>query len=150
MTRKTDMDAINTENTFTDAEFLTEFRIVTEKNGLSELVAGKEASFLSLARMMLEFNSHTNITAITDLPGLILSHFCDSLTVAGMLPRGAAVADIGCGGGFPTLPLAIARPDISVTAIDSTAKKLAFVWDAVLGLPRTERIRRYTVRNLTW
>lgn len=134
MTRKTDMDAINTQNTFTDAEFLTEFRVVTEKNGLSELVAGKEASFLSLARMMLEFNSHTNITAITDLPGLILSHFCDSLTVAGMLPRGAAVADIGCGGGFPTLPLAIARPDISVTAIDSTAKKLAFVWDAVLGL----------------
>lgn len=134
MTRKTDMDAINTQNTFTDAEFLTEFRVVTEKNGLSELVAGKEASFLSLARMMLEFNSHTNITAITDLPGLILSHFCDSLTVAGMLPRGAAVADIGCGGGFPTLPLAIARPDISVTAIDSTAKKLAFVWDAVRGL----------------
>ena len=128
------MDAINIANTFTDEEFLTEFRIVTEKNGLSGLTAGKEASFLRLARMMLEFNSHTNITAITDLPGLILSHFCDSLTVAGMLPQKAAVADIGCGGGFPTLPIAIARPDVTVTAIDSTAKKLAFVGDAARGL----------------
>ena len=86
------MDAINIANTFTDEEFLTEFRIVTEKNGLSGLTAGKEASFLNLARMMLEFNSHTNITAITDLPGLILSHFCDSLTVAGMLPLPISVA----------------------------------------------------------
>ena len=89
------MDAINTQNTFTDAEFLTEFRVVTEKNGLSELVAGKEASFLSLARMMLEFNSHTNITAITDLPGLILSHFCDSLRIPHPAARDRASGHFG-------------------------------------------------------
>ena len=41
--------------------------------------------------------------------------------------EGCKVLDVGCGGGFPCLPLAIVRPDLSITALDSTAKKLVFV-----------------------
>ena len=47
-----------------------------------------------------------------------------------MIFPGCRVLDIGCGAGFPSIPLAIARPDLSVTAIDSTAKKIAFVQEA--------------------
>lgn len=45
----------------------------------------------------------------------------------GVYPAAADVVDIGCGGGFPTLPLAIVRPDIKIFAVDSVAKKLVFV-----------------------
>lgn len=133
------------ENNFTDEEFLRTFSLASEKNRLFELTEGKEKQFLSLARMMIEFNAHTNITAITDLDGLIMSHFCDSLTIAEQIPADASVADIGCGGGFPTLPLAIVRPDAHSSAIDSTGKKLAFVIKAAkeLGL---ENVRANCMR----
>ena len=68
-----------------------------------------------------------NVTSIRDPAGVAVAHFADSLTVAPCIPDGARVLDVGCGGGFPTLPLAAARPDITVTALDSTAKKLDFV-----------------------
>ncbi len=110
-----------------------EFRVLLENslkiNGLDGF-SGEEkvfSDFFRLTQMLLEFNSHTNITAITDPKELIISHYIDSLTIASLIPAGARVADIGCGGGFPTLPLAIVRPDIQICAIDSTAKKLSFV-----------------------
>lgn len=122
----------------TEAEFAAAFRTSLALCGLSD-IAGSDAAvhdFFRLAEMLLAFNAHTNVTAITDIPGLILSHFCDSLTVAaaGVIPEGARAADIGCGGGFPTLPLAIVRPDVTFTAIDSTQKKLRFVGSAAAEL----------------
>lgn len=85
--------------------------------------------FELLYRRLVEFNSHTNLTAITDEEGVILRHFADSLTAAPLLgdESGRSVIDVGCGGGFPVLPLAIVRPDLHFTALDSTAKKLTFV-----------------------
>lgn len=85
--------------------------------------------FERLYTRLVEFNSHTNLTAITDEEGVILRHFADSLTAAPLLGNasGLSVIDVGCGGGFPTLPLAIVRPDLHFTALDSTAKKLNFV-----------------------
>lgn len=84
--------------------------------------------FETLYTHLVEFNAHTNLTAITDMEGVILRHFADSLTAAPYLGDGAQkILDVGCGGGFPTLPLAIARPDCRFFALDSTAKKLAFV-----------------------
>ena len=52
------------------------------------------------------------------------------------LPRGARIIDVGCGAGFPSLPIAILRPDITVLAIDSTGKKVNYVADTAkeLGL----------------
>lgn len=69
----------------------------------------------------------SNLTAVRTPEGVALRHITDSLTAAGEIPHGASVADVGTGGGFPALPLAAARADIRVTAIDSTAKKLAAV-----------------------
>lgn len=77
--------------------------------------------------MVLETNKKFNLTAITEEEAFAVKHFADSLSGAGEIPAGATVCDIGAGAGFPSVPLAIARPDITVTALDSTAKKMDFV-----------------------
>lgn len=84
-------------------------------------------TFAALCAHILEVNKVHNITAIRDVPGVITKHFADSLTIDAFIAQDASVLDVGTGGGFPTLPLAIARPDLQITAIDSTAKKIAHV-----------------------
>ncbi len=81
----------------------------------------------NLTQIMLEVNKTMNLTAITDEQAIILRHYADSLTISQYIPEGATVADVGCGAGFPTLPLAIFRNDIRITAIDSTAKRINYV-----------------------
>ena len=86
------------------------------------------AGFDTLCASLLEFNAHTNLTAIKDEEGVAIKHFADSLVALrfDLLPVGSRVIDIGCGAGFPGLPLAHVRRDLSVTFLDSTAKKLKF------------------------
>ena len=98
------------------------------------------AKFETLYTKLIEFNNHTNLTAITDEAGVILRHFADSLTAAPFVgDKSLKILDVGCGGGFPTLPLAIVRPDCKFFALDSTAKKLNFVAQMAdeLSLPIT-------------
>ncbi len=73
-----------------------------------------------------------NLTAITDRSEAVRRHAADSLHAAKVisdLARGEdkTLVDVGSGGGFPALPIAIALPNISVTALDATAKKCAFI-----------------------
>ena len=70
-----------------------------------------------------------NLTAITDERGVALMHFYDSIIPlsTGYFTPGARVLDIGCGGGFPSLPLAVCAPQCGIVSNDATLKKLAFV-----------------------
>ncbi|MBQ3592853.1 MAG: 16S rRNA (guanine(527)-N(7))-methyltransferase RsmG [Clostridia bacterium] len=81
----------------------------------------------ALADRLIEANKRLNLTAITQKDAVMVLHIEDSLTLCDYIPQGAKVIDVGTGGGFPALPIAMARDDIFVTALDSTAKKLAFV-----------------------
>jgi 16S rRNA (guanine527-N7)-methyltransferase len=56
-----------------------------------------------------------------------LRHYVDSITISEHLPSGASVIDVGWGAGFPTLPLSIFRPDLSITSLDGTAKRIRYV-----------------------
>lgn len=85
------------------------------------------AKLAELTDIMLEVNKSMNLTAITEESAVILKHYADSLTMLGEIPEGAKVIDVGCGAGFPSLPLAIFRPDISITALDGTAKRIEYV-----------------------
>ena len=109
-------------------EFSHLFHTVMALNELSD-VAGKEQSrkFYDLTEHMLCVNEHMNLTAIKDPAAIILLHYADSLTASRFLPQNAKIADIGCGAGFPCLPLAICRPDLSILALDSTEKRIQYV-----------------------
>ena len=112
--------------------------------GLDDLLTGERAAaFYQLYLLLIEENEKYNLTAITAEDDVILLHFADSLMGVSLLPAGASVIDVGCGAGFPTLPLAIVRPDLTVTATDATAKKTAFVAAAA------ERLGLTNVRTLT-
>ena len=102
---------------------------------------------------MLEINSYMNLTAITDEKAVILRHYVDSLIVLEQIPHSAKVLDVGCGAGFPSLPLAIFRPDLRITSLDATAKRIAYVAETakMLELPNLTavvgRAEEYALRS---
>lgn len=81
------------------------------------------------ARLLKEWNDKINLTAITDDEGIALKHFLDCLLVskAAQFKNGDKVIDVGTGAGFPGLVIAAAFPDVRVTLLDSTGKKLKAV-----------------------
>lgn len=103
-----------------------------------EIAEDKLPLFEKLAYLLVEQNKTMNLTAITDPDGIAVKHFADSISAlsAFEFPQGAKVLDVGTGAGFPSIPLLIARPDLNMTMIDSTAKKLKYVASTIeeLGL----------------
>jgi len=85
----------------------------------------------TLREIIAETNQTMNLTRIVEPEDFAIKHVADSLSIARMFPalttEYAKVADIGCGAGFPSLVLALAFPNLRLTAIDSTGKKAAFV-----------------------
>lgn len=99
-----------------------------QNNGMGELISGSKCEKLcSLLYALVEANQITNLTAITDENGVVLKHFIDSATICKHIPEGAGLIDVGCGAGFPSLPVAILREDVQVTSLDSTGKKINFL-----------------------
>jgi len=111
---------------------------------VNEMVCSEEqaAQLYDLTVRMLEVNQTMNLTAITDEKTIILRHYADSLTISRYIPENARVIDVGCGAGFPTLPLAIFRPDLQITALDGTAKRIRYVEEMakMLSLPNVTAI----------
>ena len=77
--------------------------------------------------MVAEQNKSFNLTALTTPDAFTEKHIVDSLAALPFIPHGSSVCDVGAGAGFPSVPIAIARPDTTVTALDSTAKKIFFI-----------------------
>lgn len=79
-------------------------------------------------KLLMEYNSHTNLTAIRDEKGIIEKHFLDSILLMKhiKIENGKAM-DIGTGAGFPGMVLAICNPSINFTLIDSVGKKINFL-----------------------
>lgn len=106
-------------------EYLTR---IFEKNGLETYAQEDQIrKFYDLTSIMVETNKVMNITALTTEDKIIPLHYADCVKAAEYIPQNATVADIGCGGGFPILPLAIVRPDLTLVGIDSTDKKIRYV-----------------------
>lgn len=85
-------------------------------------------AFKLYAAELTDWNSRHNLTAITDPQGIEVRHFLDSLTclLALDFQYGNRIVDIGSGAGFPGLPLRIVRPQIHLTIIEATGKKVDF------------------------
>lgn len=109
-------------------DFKQEFVSSLKLNSIDiEIDDDKIKKLYDLTNIMIEVNTSMNLTAITDEKAIILKHYVDSLTVSKYIPNKATVIDIGCGAGFPCLPLAIFRPDLTITALDSTAKRIKYI-----------------------
>ena len=103
------------------------FARVAEKYGVNVDVTLIERLNI-YARLLVEWNEKMNLTAITDPVGIAVKHFADSLTAAPLLPKGAfSLIDVGTGAGFPGVPLALYRPDCTLTLLDSLNKRLTFL-----------------------
>ena len=82
-------------------------------------------------KLLVEWNEKINLTAIIDPEGVTIKHFLDSITIFSYvdIPEGAKVIDVGTGAGFPGLAMLIARPDLQMTLMDSTKKRLTVIED---------------------
>ena len=76
---------------------------------------------------MLKYNETHNLTAITEINDVVYKHILDSVLPYKMFEKGKKILDIGCGAGFPSVPLSIINRDLDITAIDSVQKKVEFV-----------------------
>ena len=113
-----------------EKDFLAELTSVFKKNSLSTLLSKEKGEKLFLlTNRLLEENEKYNLTAITEPKKIILHHYADCATLAAHLPKGAKICDVGCGAGFPTLPLAILREDLKILAMDATEKRVNYVWE---------------------
>ena len=86
-----------------------------------------------LAERLVSWNSRVNLTAITEPDDIVVKHFLDSISPLPYadIKENARLIDVGCGAGFPGLPILIARPDLEVTFLDSIEKKLKFIDDVL-------------------
>ncbi len=91
---------------------------------------------LALLELLQEWNRTFNLTSIRDPLAMIPGHLLDSLSVLPNLPAGSLL-DLGCGAGFPGLPIAILQPHRPVTLLDSNQKKTRFVHHAAAQLGLT-------------
>ena len=93
---------------------------------------GKLEIYLSLLK---EWNTHMDLTAVTDDEEMVDKHFIDSLTVlkTTFITEQASIIDVGTGAGFPGMVLAMARPDLHVTLLDSQQKRLTFLEKVALS-----------------
>ena len=93
----------------------------------SEQAGALEAHY----ELLLRWNRVVNLTSIRDVRETVERHYCEALFLAARLPEGALrIADLGSGPGFPGFPIAIMRPDCTVTLIESHQRKAVFLREA--------------------
>lgn len=108
---------------------------------------------LCFAGLLQRWNKVYNLTAINESE-ILTHHLLDSATlvpyVERLSPRASKILDVGSGGGLPSIPLAILRPDLLVTAVDAVKKKTAFLTQVgiELGL-RNFRAEHCRVERMT-
>lgn len=101
----------------------------------ADLIKGEyKDSFDRLKTILVDNNKKFNLTAICDDEGIFIKHFLDSVVGESFFKNGAYVAEIGSGGGFPSLPLKIIRNDLKFMLVESTGKKCNHLKEAVAAL----------------
>ena len=93
-----------------------------------------EKSLEKFYGLLTEYNKKVNLTSITEKKDFFIKHIWDSLAGQKYFKQGASVAEVGSGGGFPSLPLKICRPDLKFTLFESVGKKCVFLKQAALSL----------------
>ncbi|MGN0468618.1 MAG: 16S rRNA (guanine(527)-N(7))-methyltransferase RsmG [Acutalibacteraceae bacterium] len=110
------------------AETAEKFRVKLDETALER--------FNIYARQLVTWNEKINLTAIIQPDEIVIKHFIDSLSLLSVvdIPKNSSLIDVGTGAGFPGIAVLIARPDIKLTLLDSTAKKLNVIANILSAL----------------
>lgn len=105
------------------------------KRYFPEIDSKQQQQFEALGALYQEWNARINVVSRKDMEHLYTRHILHSLAIAKVcrFEPGAKVVDIGCGGGFPSVPLAIMFPEVEFIGVDSIAKKIRVVEGVVEG-----------------
>jgi 16S rRNA (guanine527-N7)-methyltransferase len=123
------------------------------KKYFPDITPEQEDQFGRLGALYEEWNSKINVVSRKDIEQLYVHHVLHSLGIARVQPfnSGAQILDVGTGGGFPGIPLAVLYPHASFYLIDSIGKKITVVKEAALALGlqnvRAEQIRAEQVKG---
>ncbi|MDT8364780.1 MAG: 16S rRNA (guanine(527)-N(7))-methyltransferase RsmG [Nitrosomonas sp.] len=92
-----------------------------------------EKQLLQYVMLVVKWNATHNLTAVKTPEAMITRHLLDSLSVLPYI-SGPSVVDVGSGGGFPGIPIALARPEWQITLVESNGKKAVFLKQVALEL----------------
>jgi len=106
---------------------MTNFLYNTAQKAGFSLDDGQLNQFLVYSDLLRQWNEKMNLTAIVEPDEIVLKHFVDSLYGLKFLDNAKNIIDVGTGAGFPGVPLKIAKPDVSLTLLDSLNKRLTFL-----------------------
>jgi 16S rRNA (guanine527-N7)-methyltransferase len=85
--------------------------------------------------LLLRWNARLNLTRVDSLEEAVRLHYCESLFLAIRLPQGALrIVDVGSGAGFPGIPIAVVRPECTITLVESHQRKAVFLREASRNL----------------
>lgn len=117
------------------------------KRYFPEITEQQEAQFEALSALYEEWNTRINVVSRKDMEHLYTRHILHSLAIAKVcqFEAGAKVIDIGCGGGFPSVPLAILFPEVEFVGVDSIGKKIRVV-EGVRDGAKIENLRALNCR----
>ncbi len=112
----------------------------------SDFTTAQLHQFEKLEALYKEWNEKINVISRKDIDSLYQNHILHSLSIAAVFDfqPGMEVIDIGCGGGFPSVPLAIFFPEVQFHAVDSINKKLTVVKEVALGAGITNITTQHT------
>ena len=113
---------------------------------LKEVISSKKREeFEKFRALLLEYNQKYNLTTITEEKDVFYKHFLDSAAGEYLFKKGAYVAEIGSGAGFPSIVLKILRPDLKFSLFESVGKKCEFLKVVVDNL-RLQDVNIYNIR----
>lgn len=103
------------------------------------LTARQKEQFAAMHDIYQQWNARINVISRKDIDELYIRHILHSLAIArtGRIVKGMSVLDVGCGGGFPGIPLAVLMPDVHFTMCDSIGKKIKVVTGVAQALELT-------------
>jgi len=87
-------------------------------------------------QLLIRWNKVLNLTRIERLEDVVCLHYCESMFVGSLLPPGPQnIVDVGSGAGFPGIPIAVLRPESSITLVEAHQRKAVFLAEACADIP---------------